>query len=858
MSQAAVLPRSASTLETNRHVLIAGVGLASFASLLLELALTRLFSVVLFYHFAFLAISIALLGLGAGGVFAYLRRQWLARWTVRHLGAILCGINAVTIVVALEVVLHVPVSLNLAWANFGRLSLMYVAAAVPFFLTGVLFSLVFARETRRITELYGADLVGGAISCLAVVPLLNWVGGPNAVVFAALAMAGAAAIWADSGSVRRPAVVLSLVLLALLAANHSGRLIDIIYAKGMRRDQPWMLFARWNALSRVEVDQVGTGKYIVIDADASTAIMNVDPQKWGETQSPAQGADHVGGGQPGYNWKQDLMSAAPAVANVLLPRGAYAIIGPGGGVDVLRAVANGSPSVTAIEINPLIADTIMRGLYADYSFHLYELPQVHMHVGDGRSWIRGSRDKFDVVQMTLVDTWASTAAGAFALSENNLYTVEAFREYFDHLQPEGFIAITRWEFQRPREALRVVSQAIDALEAMGVQDVRKHFIVVADGPLDEDGRPVTVLAKKTPFTRNEEREVLRHIRDNDDLYPLYTPTLFASLTGDELLGLPYEDEPWINDLLRERRAAGEAVAPFQRLILLHERAALGDVRFSPRREFIRNYPFNIAPVSDNAPFFFFTFKTGDAIRNVLHASGRGMDWKNNLGVVVLGIVLVISLLAVLAFLIGPLALHGEARPRHLVPLLYFVALGLGYILVEIALIQRFVLFLGHPTYALTVVVFLMLLASGAGSASSRRLLARTVHVRPVLAVIALLVVAYIFALPRALGTLVGLPFPAKLVISGVLLAPLGFVMGMPFPTGLRQIATETLPATSLQQPPASAIEWAWAMNAASSVLGSVAAVMVAIQFGLNAALAGGAAAYLAAILLTFTWRPSLG
>jgi hypothetical protein len=852
MSEAAVLPRSANTIETNRRVLIAGVGLASFASLLLELALTRLFSVVLFYHFAFLAISIALLGLGAGGVFAYLRRQWLARWTVRQLGAILCGINAVTIVLALEVVLHVPVSLNLAWANFGRLSLMYVAAAVPFFLTGVLFSLVFARETRRITELYGADLVGGAISCLAVVPLLNWVGGPNAVVFAALAMAGAAAIWADSGSVRRPAVVLSLVLLALLAANHSGRLIDIIYAKGMRRDQPWMLFARWNALSRVEVDQVGTGKYIVIDADASTAIMNVDPQKWGETQSPAEGADR-GHGQPGYNWKQDLMSAAPAVANVLRPRGAYAIIGPGGGVDVLRAVANGSPSVTAIEINRLIADTIMRGLYADYSFHLYELPQVHMHVGDGRSWIRGSRDKFDVVQMTLVDTWASTAAGAFALSENNLYTVEAFREYFDHLQPEGFIAITRWEFQRPREALRVVSQAIDALEAMGVEDVRKHFIVVADGPLDEDGRPVTVLAKKTPFTWNEEREVLRHIRDNEDLYPLYTPTLFASLTGDES-----SDEPWINDLRSERRGAGEAVAPFQRLILLHERAALGDVRFSPRREFIRNYPFNIAPVSDNAPFFFFTFKTGDAVRNVLHASGRGMDWKNNLGVVVLGIVLVISLLAVLAFLIGPLALHGEARPRHLVPLLYFVALGLGYILVEIALIQRFVLFLGHPTYALTVVVFLMLLASGAGSASSRRLLARTAQVRPVLAVIALLVVAYIFALPRALGTLVGLPFPAKLVISGVLLAPLGFVMGMPFPTGLRQIAGETLPATSLQRPPSSAIEWAWAMNAASSVLGSVAAVMVAIQFGLNAALAGGAAAYLAAILLTFTWRPSLG
>ncbi|HYN15492.1 MAG TPA: hypothetical protein VES66_06865, partial [Terriglobales bacterium] len=694
-------------------------------------------------------------------------------------------------------------------------------------------------------------------------------GGPNAVVFAALAMAGAATVWADAHNLRRSAGVLSLLLITLLAANHSGRLIDIVYAKGERRDQPWMLFARWNALSRVEVDQIDEAKYIVIDADASTAIMNVDPQNWGETQSPAEGADRLGRGQPGYNWEEDLMSAAPAIANVLRPHGAYAIIGPGGGVDVLRAVANGSPSVTAIEINPLIADTIMRGLYADYSYHLYERPQVHMHVGDGRSWIRGSRDKFDVVQMTLVDTWASTAAGAFALSENNLYTVEAFREYFDHLKPEGFIAITRWEFRRPREALRVVSQAIEALQQMGVKEVHKYFIVVADGPLDEDGRPVTVLAKKTPFTWNEERGVLRHLDENPDLYPVYTPTLFASLTGDEPCAERYStsanpaltacpEEPWIKELSVERRAAGEAVAPFERLILLHERAALGDVPFSPRREFIRNYPFNIAPVGDNAPFFFFTFKTGDALRNVFRGTGRGMDWKNNLGVVVLGIVLVISLAAVLAFLIGPLALHGEARGQHLVPLLYFVSLGLGYILVEIALIQRFVLFLGHPTYALTVVVFLMLLASGAGSVFSERLLARTAQIRPLLAVIALLVAAYIFALPRVLGTLVGLPFPAKLVISGFLLAPLGFVMGMPFPTGLRQIAAETLQATSLPRPHSSAIEWAWAMNAASSVLGSVLAMVVAIQFGLSAALAGGAAAYLAAMLLTLTWRPSLG
>ena len=190
----------------------------------------------------------------------------------------------------------------------------------------------------------------------------------------------------------------------------------------------------------------------------------------------------------------------------------------------------------------------------------------------------------------------------------------------------------------------------------------------------------------------------------------------------------------------------------------------------------------------------------------------------------------------------------------LAPLLYFVALGLGYILVEIALIQRFVLFLGHPTYALTVVVFLLLLASGAGSASSRRLLANTTRVRPVLAAIALWVGVYILALPRVLGTLVGLPLPAKLLVSSLLLAPLGFAMGMPFPTGLRQIAGAERGRTAQA---GSTIEWAWAMNAASSVLGSVLAMVLAIQFGLSAALASGAGAYVAAILLTFTWRAGL-
>jgi len=781
---------AASRAEIPETTLLGGLSLTSFAALLLELALTRLFSVVLFYHFAFLAISIALLGLGAGGVFAYLLKRRLAQIPTRKLGARLCMANAIIIVVVLEIVLHVPVALDVTGKNFFRLTILYLSAAVPFFLTGLLFSVIFARETSRIPRLYGADLCGGALACLAVVPLLNWLGGPNVIIAAGIALAAAGAIWAESRTIRRNSGLLALALVLLTVANFSGRLIDVVYAKGMFRNPAWVEFARWNALSRVEVDRQGGAKAIVIDADASTYIMNADLSHW-----------------QGTVWEHNLMSAPPALANVLRPHGNYAIIGPGGGVDVLRAVANGSTSVTGIEINPIIATTIMRGRYADYAQHLYDRPDVHIHVNDGRSYLRSTPQHFDVVQMTLVDTWASTAAGAFALSENNLYTVEAFREYFDHLNPDGIIAITRWEFREPREALRVVSVAMEALHRLGVANPERNFIVAAQGSLDEDGIPVVVLAKKSAFTAEEEAAVNQHFDRYSELKPLYLPS-----------------QPGNN--------------PFSRLIASNDPYA-----------FARSYAYNVAPVTDNAPFFFFTLKAGQ----VLGEKGlrHGIDWKVNLGVLVLLAVLVISCIAVLAFLVLPLALRRGASRQPPLPLLYFVAIGLGYILVEIAFIQRFVLFLGHPTYALTVVIFLLLLSSGAGSLLSRVWLPRAeMGWLPLLLVVVTLGI-YVFLLPGRLAALVGMSLEYRLLVSGVLLIPLGFIMGMPFPTGLRALAAFPAPEYPAGDAASdNAVEWAWAMNAAASVLGSVLAMLIAIQFGLTVTLGCGAVAYVLALVTT--------
>src|SRR5215831_11352103 len=812
MTQAALAPDlSASRPPALSRAVLLAVALVSMASLLLELAMTRLFSVVLFYHFAFFAISVALLGLGSGGVFAHVRREWLRRFETRTLSARLCILNAVCILAAVEIVLHTPVALEVTAINFAKLTVTYLATAVPFFITGLLLSVLFARSTGAISVLYGADLAGGASACLAVVPLLNLIGAPNVLLLSSLAMGLAAVLWGGTRRLRAIGVGVALVFALLIAANHSGRLVDVRYAKGVLHDPKQVEFAKWNAISRIEVNnQKGGARYVVIDADATSAIMNADPARWDQEQPANPTPTHTGlPSVGGFNWKKSLMAAAPSLANVLRPHGEFAIIGPGGGVDVLRAFATGSPNVTGIEINPIIVNDVMRGRYADYSYRLYDRPEVHIHIQDGRSYVRSSRDKYDVVQMTLVDTWATTAAGAFALSENNLYTVEAFREYFEHLKPEGMIAITRWEFRQPREALRVVSQAIESLHQIGVADPRKHFIIVADGGLDEDGRPVLVLAKKSPLTSSEYAAVAAHVRANPNLVWL-NPT--AEYSG--LQTLP------------------RAAEVFQKLIESND----------PSR-FASDYPYNVSPVDDSAPFFFFTLKTGHVLRNILAGTGRGMDWRINLGVVVLGMLLIISVLAVLAFLVLPLALHRGVQTRPgWTSLLYFIAVGLGYITVEISLVQRFVLFLGHPTYALTVVVFLLLLSSGAGSVAARRFMTSPpagASLLKVLGLISGLILLNLLALPVLLSAAVGLPFAVKLLISGVVLMPLGLLMGIPFPTGLRLVST---------------VEWAWALNAAASVLGSVMAMVIAIHFGLTVTLLCAAAAYLLAAFCTRALR----
>jgi predicted membrane-bound spermidine synthase len=667
-----------------------------------------------------------------------------------------------------------------------HLALVYFTTALPFFFSGAIVSLAISETMERINRVYFFDLLGAAAGCLMLIPLLKWFGGPNTVIAAAIFFAVAAAIWhsmADSVAGRAGSVALALLLVAFLTYNLRRPIADVHYAKDRAlSDEVWV---KWNPISRVAVvqDKKDGRHNIVIDGDAATSIASFDFDKLSNDE------------------RRQLASQGPSLPYLLRPGAKTLIVGPGGGWDVSRAIANGSRDITAVEINDLIAKTIMQGeRFREVHKGLYLRPDVHVFVEDGRSFIRRSKEKYQVIQATLVDTWASTAAGAFALSENNLYTTDAFRDYLNHLTDDGLIAFTRWGFDPPRESLRLVSLAMEALTQIGEADPSQHVIVGREGAVEGWGAADTVLIARKPFNASDLSRA---------------PALFedAGLHAKYLPGVPIRSH--FDDLLHSPNPA----------------------------EYWRNYMYDISPVTDNRPFFFYTVQPRDLWNFLASASRATADYKINRAVPLLFGLMAISIVATSLILLAPPLVLGTRLPRQ--PgirwfLTYFLFIGAGYILIEVGLIQKFVLFLGHPTYALTVVIFSMLISSGLGSAASRRVLGKDEgRLIKALGCVALLGALLALVMSPLLAALVGLSLPVKAAIAVLLIAPLGFVMGMPFPTALDRLEAWHAPS----------VRWAWSLNAASSVLGSVAALVCSIYFGLIQTLIVGGLFYIAALVV---------
>jgi hypothetical protein len=791
---------------------LVGVGAIAGAILMVELALTRIFSVTMYYHFAFLAISIALFGLSASGVYVYVMRRAFDRQSTERLLTLHSLLFAAATVLALAALVRIRVGLNYSHENLVKMIAIYTLAALPFFTGGAVISLAITRLRKHVNVVYGADLIGAAAGCLLLLPLLNRFGAPGVVLLAAVLGGGAALLFSPAHAIVRTALV------AAVAVGIPGGLqlmgsapFDVSNTKGHAEDT--VLFAKWNSFSRVAVYDRSHGdwslsskykgpkpetRFMDIDSAASTPIVRFDGDlskveylKYeltglafhlvgltGSDSGTVRGSD--AGGSDGSESTENRRSGSDPLSVL--------VIGPGGGRDLLTALVFGANRVEGVEVNPIIANDVMLGQFRDFSGSVYQNPNVNVAVDDGRSFIRRSDERYDIIQASLVDTWAATAAGAYTLTENTLYTKEAFEDYYDHLTDRGMLTITRWVF----DGLRLVSLAQAACESRGCSAANHMAIVQQD-------RVATFLLKKTPFTPYDV-DRLRETSTDLGFTVLYAP------------------------------GQTEATNDYAKLVLSPDRQAFYDA-----------YHHDVTPTTDNRPFFFHTTK----IRDQFHtAFGRSMLFGNGLSALMT--LMAISATFVTLFVVGPLLLSGsDLRGTHWPRwLIYFGMLGAGFMLIEVALLQRFVLLLGHPVYSLTVTLFSVLLGTGIGSLVSRRITDQRLPRAVVLVLLAVVGVAVlaIVLLPPIIRSSISASHAARIALTVLLITPAGVLMGMPLPAGIRLMSVSD----------SALVPWAWGMNGALSVIGATLAVFIAMNWGFSVTLLTGAAIYLGAAVLLHT------
>ncbi|MBI1799894.1 MAG: hypothetical protein HYR73_09460 [Candidatus Eisenbacteria bacterium] len=745
-----------------------GIFLISAATLLFQVTFIRIFSASIWYHFAFLVISVALFGIGASGVGLALVPD-RARDPVRRAAA--PALFALTALGAYLGTIAVPFSpfFILQDPRQALYFLLYdLLLLTPFFFSGAAVALILRDWPAHAARLYAYDLIGAACGTLLLFAALPVLGARGAVALAAALGALSALLMAPS---RRSRIACGLLLALLvplvlvprwlpdIRLDESKPVVQVERLPGARR-----VYTAWSALARIDVvERPASQPMIFIDAAAATPV--APPQR-----------------------PQDARADLSALAFELEPSPSVAVIGPGGGIDVQNALALGAREVTAVEINPVIIDLVTHR-YAGLTGHVFEDPRVRLIRDEGRSFIARSSRRFDIVQITLIDTWAASVAGAYSLSENYLYTTEAFTSYLSHLEPGGCLAITRWYYEMPR----LVSLARAALAALGVHDPASHVAVVG-----QSVRSVLIV-KREVFT-DREAAALR---------------AFAAAPGRRLLHDPL---------------APPENSVFDALLLMPD-----------PRPLIERSEVALAPVSDDSPFFF-QLTRWRSLRLTGLRDYSAASFLDPLAIPVgqialltglaLGLALSIALLAV------PLARRAVPREGRWRWLAYFLALGIAYIVVEVVLMQRLALFLGHPTYSVTAVLFAILLFSGLGSAWSGRRQGSPAQIGrlPALAIPAAILFV-VFVVPALVHALIGLPLAARMAVAMMIIAPLAFFMGVPFPLGVRVLAARG----------GRSIPWAWAANGCGSVLGSVGAVLGAMLWNFSVMLLAAGVIYALAL-----------
>ncbi len=793
---------------------LAGVFCASCAVLLLELALTRIFSVVMWYHFASLAVAAALLGFAAGGVLVHLRPRWAPEGErgERRQGAVLLAFAASCLLpFALLGLARAKPDLLLPLLSFFHqpwyqpfrsappgpetgtvisLVVLLLLLLLPFLLAGWFFAALFFRARPEDTgRLYGADLAGAAAGAALTAPALSLLGAPSVLPLAASLAALASFLFAPRGRLRWGALVAVALLLALALVNGPGdRITRLPFARGQY--EPELQFSGWNALSRVAV-------YPLTQSEAeqtwglSRRYQGRVPAMKGMVVDDAGYAPIVAAGAGAPSPTSWAPAHVVSLGYLLRPGGSAFIIGPGGGRDILAAVGSGMERVVAVELNPLEVRAVQE-LFGGFSGRPYSMPRVETVVGEGRSEAARRSERFDVVAASSVFGEIAPAAGAFSLSANFLYTREAFDIFWDRLEDDGILSFSWSVFGHRVPRLAVLAR--ETLLARGGGKPEQSIAVLRERGL------ATILIAKNGFTPGE----------------------VACLTGlahrwgytiDALPGRPAQTPV-------ARAIAGEDISGGKR---------------------------DLSPPTDDRPFFYQEVPPARFLSTLLSPAEPGERHVVVLRTLGGALLLLTGLLLFLPLL----PRRGEPPlPRGgLLPAgLYFAGIGVGYMLVELTVMQRLVLFLGDPVLALAVILASLLLASGAGAHLSRPVGKRLGRFRGVVPVALVLLLLLTWKAAGALSPGLALPWAGKALLAALLLLPAGFLMGLFLPWGLAEVGRRD----------SRLVPWGWAVNGAASVLGSFLSLALAMAAGFTASLAAGAACYLLTLPFLAPQGPATG
>lgn len=786
----------------------------ALCSLLLEILLTRVLSVVMWYHFTFAVVSVSMLGIAAGSMWFYLQHgsksnveEEVDFWELSSTGLSLFGFAAAMPVGLMLIVIGTP---TFSWKGLILLTLYFLACAAPFVACGYVTSAAFRFGSKRVSLLYGFELVGAAIGCLVATPALTLLGGVGSLLLVSVLTCGMATYLAFRGQAqsRRTIAGLGLATFVILLGIHVSKGTDLRTVKLSGREEFLTnLDVKWNSHSRLAVLD-----YFDPDRKPVPGKPDYPFLSWGLSTkytgyTPPQYLITIDGGSetPMTRLKDDIEKHEYLSWDVtslpyhLRPGTKTLVIGAGGGRDLLTSYYFGSKDITGVELNQGIVDWV-QGKYADFTGDFYRKPEVKIVVDDGRNFTRSSKEKYEVLQISMIDTFAATSAGAYTLAENNLYTAEALDAYLEHLTDTGILSINRYFLQPPQQSLRIATLGREALERTGVKRPQDH-VIVAKQPsvLGDNG---LVMIAKQPFTPADVAKA-REVCES---------------RGFEIVALPGETKsnPFADYLASE----------------------------DPQK-FCAQYDFDIRPSTDDWPFFFNTMKADAIVKALtLRSSIEGERVYNYDATFILFVLLGLSVLSLAFFVFLPLAMaRRKAESPSALPgmkLPYFVLIGLGFILFEVVLIQRFNLYLGHPAYSLSVILVTILFFSGVGAAWTSRWSEANLGRSPMIAcaIVVVFNLLHQAGWPVFLAQTLGLPLSTRIALTVLSLAPIGIAMGMPYPLGLR--------AVSATHP--DGLPWVWAVNAAASVLGSIAAFAIAMMGGFQIVLSLSIACYALALI----------